>query len=170
MKITHCVTRLREATAIHTRRIARLVAGTSLSLFLCISASAQSGGMGGMGGGTMGAGGMGGGTMMGAGSMGSSSGPGGAKAIGIGVGAVAAGVGVIYLARHHRGPVSGCVTASDDRLTIFDERTGETYILRVGDDDIRAGERVKLKGKRLKDERGALSFDVKKVTDLGSCR
>lgn len=113
---------------------------------------------------------MGGGGTMGVGSMGSSPASGSAKAIGIGVGATAAALSVVYLIRHHRGPVNGCVTASDDRLTIFDEKTGETYILRVGDDDIRAGERVELKGKRSKDERGVLSFDVKKVTDLGSCR
>ena len=93
------------------------------------------------------------------------------KAIGIGIGAAAAAVGAVYLIRHHRGPVNGCVTTtSDDRLTILDEKTGETYALRASDVDIRAGERVELKGKRFRDETGVESFEVRKARDLGACQ
>ena len=99
------------------------------------------------------------------------SGYGNGKAIGIGLGAAAAAVGAVYLIRHHRGPVNGCVTTtSDDRLTILDEKTGETYTLRASDVGVRGGERVELKGKRFRDEKGVESFEVRKAKDLGACR
>jgi hypothetical protein len=50
-----------------------------------------------------------------------SNGCGSGKAIGIGVGA-AAGSGVLFLALHHRGTVSGCVQPAEDGLRLVDEK------------------------------------------------
>lgn len=158
MKTNECVIRLLVL-------MARCAAGVSLILLLGIPLCAQYGGMGG----GMGGGATGGGTM----GTSSASGPGygaNGKAIGIGVGAAVAAIGAVYLVRHHQGPVYGCVTVSpDDRLRILDEKTGQTYSLRASDVDIKAGERVELKGKRFRDENGVQGLEVKKVQDLGAC-
>jgi|SRR5215472_11548695 len=157
MNTNHSVIRLQAVTT--------PAAVLSLMLLLGIPTFAQYGGMGG---------GMGGGST-GSGTMGSSSASGpkygaNGKAIGIGIGAAAAAVGAVYLVRHHQGPIYGCVTANpDDRLAILDEKTGQTYSLRAGDVDLKAGERVQLKGKRFRDENGVQSLEVKKVQDLGVC-
>src|SRR5437879_9553714 len=93
------------------------------------------------------------------------------KAIGIGVGAAAAGVGAIYLMTHRASKVTGCTEMADDGLHLTDDKTKRTLALVPGAADIKAGERVELKGKIKKDRGGDQSFLVKTVAkDFGECR
>ena len=138
----------------------------ALSIFLTFVLSGQAfaqygGGGGGMGGGTA------------AGSPGyippkggySSSG----AAIGAGVGA-AAGAGILYLALHHRGVVTGCVRRADDGLSLIDEKKNRSYSILPGSVDLKPGQLVQLKGKKSNDGAGAQTFQAKKlVKDLGAC-
>src|ERR1700737_2916889 len=123
----------------------RLGLGICLGLFLSSSAFAQYPSGGGMGGG---------GTPGTPGYVPPKGGYGSGRAVGIGVGAAAAGAGVLYLALHHRGSVNGCVKAINDRLSLFDEKTGQTYSLLPGSTDVKSGERVELSGRRSKDAEG----------------
>ena len=94
------------------------------------------------------------------------------KAIGLGVGAAAAGAGVLYLTLHHRGSLTGCVEAGDGDapLSLVDDKKHESYSLLPGSSDLKAGERVELRGKRSKDGNGAQTFQVSKVVkNLVNC-
>jgi hypothetical protein len=146
----------RENKTVLIRRFTRMAVGIPLALLLSGSAFAQ------YGGGSMGGGRMGGGS--------ATPSYGGGKAVGIGVGTAAAGAGVLYLALHHRSSVNGCVRAINDRLSLFDEKTGQTYSLLSGSTDVKSGERVELSGKRSKDAEGTQTFQVKRVVkNLGAC-
>ena len=91
------------------------------------------------------------------------------KAIGIGVGA-AAGVGVLFVALHHHGAVTGCVQQTDDGLRLVDEKKNKSYALESGSVDLKAGDRVELKGKKSSGNGGAQMFEPTKVVkSLGSC-
>jgi hypothetical protein len=91
-------------------------------------------------------------------------------AIGAGVGAAAIGVGVIYLMTHRASKISGCVGASDDGLNLTDDRTKKTVMLVPGNTDVKAGDRVELKGKFTKNATGDQRFLVKTVAkDFGEC-
>ena len=105
---------------------------------------------------------------MGGGSTGPSYGHG--KAIGIGIGAAAGGAGLLYLVLHHRDSVDGCISQANDRLSLSDRKTGETYTLLSSNADVKPGQRVEATGKRSKDAEGSPTFEVKKVRDLGACR
>ena len=146
----------------NSRRLTRQVVRLAVVLLLAATAYAQYGGGGGTGGTT--------GTT---GTTGTSSTPsyGHGKAIGIGVGAAAAGVGAIYLMTHRASKVTGCVETADDGLHLTDDKTKRTLALVPGASDIKAGERVELKGKIKKDRGGDQSFLVKTVAkDFGECR
>lgn len=92
------------------------------------------------------------------------------KAIGIGVGAAVAGAGAIYLLTHRSSKVTGCVQTADDGLHLTDDKTNRTLALVLGKTDVKAGERVELKGKIKKNAAGEQNFLVKAVDkDLGSC-
>jgi len=139
------------------RNLLRIALGLALALLVASQAAAQYGGGGGTGG-------MGGGTT----GTGYSSGSAG-KAAGIGAGA-AAGAGVLFLALHHRGYVTGCVQPAEDGLRLVDEKKNQSYTLVPGDVFLKAGQRVELKGQKLKNDSGAQTFEAKKlVKDLGSC-
>jgi hypothetical protein len=91
--------------------------------------------------------------------------------IAIGAGA-AAGVAVAYLAlRAHRTMV-GCIEPSADGKKLMNEKDKNTYALVASNDvALDAGERVALRGKKIKDDSGKLSFQVNKlVKDYGSCK
>jgi hypothetical protein len=94
------------------------------------------------------------------------------KKVAAGVGAAAAGAGVLYLTLHHRGSLTGCVQNSDSDapLTLVDDKNHQTYSLQPGNADLRPGQRVQLQGKRSKDRKGAQIFQVSKVAkNLGEC-
>src|SRR6266852_7387990 len=138
----------------------RITLGICVTAFLASSALAQYGGGGGTGMGT------------GAGTPGyvpPKNGYGSGKAIGIGVGAAAAGAGVLFLALHHRGGVTGCVQKTDDGLRLVDEKKNKSYALEAGNVDLKAGDRVELKGKKSSANGGAQMFaPTKMVKKLGS--
>ena len=141
-------------------RLTRQVIRFAVILLLSATAYAQYGG----GGGTVG-------TPGAPGTAGTSSTPsyGHGKAIGIGVGAAAAGVVTIYLLTH-RAKVTGCVERADDGLHLTDDKTKKTLALVPGPADIKSGERVELKGKIRKNAAGDQSFLVKTVgKDFGEC-
>ena len=92
------------------------------------------------------------------------------KAIGIGVGAAAAGAGVLFLALHHHGAVTGCVRQTDDGLRLVDEKKNKSYALEPGSVDVKAGDRVELKGKKSTANGGSAMFEpTKLVKSMGSC-
>jgi len=145
-----------------TKGFLRLALSLSLVLLAAAQASAQYGG-GGMTGGT--------GTPGTPGYVAPSSGYGSGKAIGIGVGAAAGGAGVLFLALHHRGVVSGCVQPADDGLRLVDEKNKKSYVLAANALILKPGQHVELKGQKSKNESGAQTFEAKKlVKDLGSCQ
>src|SRR6266852_7928462 len=143
------------------RQALRIAMGICVTAFLASSALAQYGGGGGTGMGT------------GAGTPGyvpPKNGYGSGKAIGIGVGAAAAGAGVLFLALHHRGGVTGCVQKTDDGLRLVDEKKNKSYALEAGNVDLKAGDRVELKGKKSSGDGGAQMFaPTKVVKHLGRC-
>jgi len=142
-----------------TKDLLRLALSLSLVLLAAAQASAQYGGMAG-GSGTPGT----------PGYVAPSSGYGSGKAIGIGVGAAAGGAGVLFLAFHHRGVVSGCVQPADDGLRLVDEKNKKSYVLATHALILKPGQRVELKGQKSKNESGAQTFEAKKlVKDVGSC-
>ena len=142
--------------------LGRLAIALSALLLLCGGDSAQYGGATGTG------------TTTGTGTGTSPSNPSygsNGKAIGIGVGAAAGGAAALYLALHHRSSVGGCVSEANDRLSFTEAKTGKTYALMSDSADVKAGERVELRGKKSINAEGAPTFEVKKVVkDLGSCR
>jgi len=141
-----------------TKGFLRLALSLSLVLLAAAQASAQYGG--GMGTGTPGT----------PGYVAPSSGYGSGKAIGIGVGAAAGGAGVLFLALHHRGVVSGCVQPVDDGLRLVDEKNKKSYVLATNALILKPGQHVELKGQKSKNESGAQTFEAKKlVKDVGSC-
>jgi hypothetical protein len=141
----------------------RLALSLSFVLVAAAQASAQyGGGGGGMAGAT--------GTPGSPGYVAPSSGYGSGKAIGIGVGAAAGGAGVLFLALHHRGVVSGCVQPADDGLRLVDEKNRKSYVLAANALILKPGQHVELKGQKSKNESGAQTFEAKKlVKDLGTC-
>jgi hypothetical protein len=143
-----------------TKGFLRLALSLSLVLLAAAQASAQYGG--GMTGGT--------GTPGTPGYVAPSGGYGSGKAIGIGVGAAAGGAGVLFLALHHRGMVSGCVQPADDGLRLVDEKNKKSYVLATNALILKPGQHVELRGQKSKNESGAQIFEAKKlVKDLGSC-
>lgn len=87
---------------------------------------------------------------------------------GIAVGAaVAAGVGIAYLALHKTSMV-GCVEQSADGLELANDKNKVTYKLESGGQDLVAGHRVHVSGKKLKGV-GSQAFQVKGFKDLGPC-
>jgi hypothetical protein len=143
----------------NSRRLTRRVIRLAVILLLAATAYAQYGG----GGGTTGT----------SGTTGASTTPsyGHGKAIGIGVGAAAAGVSAIYLMTHRASKVTGCTEMADDGLHLTNDKTKRTLALVPGAADIKAGERVELKGKIKKNRAGDQSFLVKTVAkDFGECR
>jgi hypothetical protein len=129
-----------------------LTKGILLTLFLSAPAFAQYGGGGSVGGGS------------------TAPNYGSGKAIGAGIGAAAAGAAVLYLTLHHGASLTGCVQGGGDGLSLVDEKTHQTHVLLPGSTDLKPGERVELKGKKLKDDNGTHTFQVDRVVKkLGSC-
>ena len=140
-----------------TKNFLRFALGFSFALLVGSQAAGQYGG---------------GGDTMGGGTPGYTPPKGGyssAKGAGIGAGA-AAGAGVLFLALHHRGYVTGCIQPADDGLRLLDEKKNESYTLVPGEVYLKAGQRVELKGQKSKNDSGTRTFEPKKlVKDLGTC-
>jgi hypothetical protein len=83
----------------------------------------------------------------------------------------AIGVGIYFLVRQPPS-INGCTTSSADGLILQNEGDQQTYSL-IGDTaGIKAGDRVKVSGKKKKkDPSGKREFLVEKVSkDYGSCK
>jgi hypothetical protein len=84
--------------------------------------------------------------------------------------AVAVIVIVIYHETHKHHKITGCVSSGADRLSVVNEKDNKVYILSGESGSLRAGERVTLKGRKLKDSSGAPGFRVEKLErDYGAC-
>ncbi len=82
---------------------------------------------------------------------------------------VAIGVGITLAVRHHPS-ITGCTAANGDSLTLLSEDDRQTYALSGDIAAIKAGERVRLSGKKRSDHSGNHSFEVLKVSkDYGAC-
>jgi hypothetical protein len=84
----------------------------------------------------------------------------------------ALGVGIYFIVRLPPS-ISGCATSSPDGFSLQNERDQQTYTL-IGDtSEIKAGDRVKVSGKkkRKKDPSGKRDFLVEKLKkDYGACK
>jgi hypothetical protein len=100
-------------------------------------------------------------------------GPSNGEIVGIIVGAVAAitVVGILIYREAHKHPsITGCVATGADGLNLKNEKDKEIYTLSGDSTALRAGERVTLKGKKIKDSGGKPSFQVERLTkDHGTC-
>jgi len=85
-----------------------------------------------------------------------------------GVMGAAAGGGLVYWRMHHRARLQGWVGGDGD--TLVNEKDDRTDKLTSNQETLKPGERVELKGKKIKDESGELAFEVHKMTKyLGTC-
>ena len=84
-------------------------------------------------------------------------------------------VGVIF-AIHHRNMefVSGCAASGPDGLALQNEGDQKTFLLLGKTADVKPGDRVRVKGKRVKATKGSNSnptFQVEKLAnDYGACK
>ena len=104
---------------------------------------------------------------------GGSIGPSKGEIVGI-IAGVAAGLAVVgvlvYRESHRRSSITGCVVNGADGLTMQNERDKKVYALPPGAVELKAGERVTIRGKKRKDSNGKLSLQVETLTkDFGSC-
>ena len=106
-------------------------------------------------------------------SGGGSIGPSKGEIIGI-IAGIAAGLTVVgflvYHETHKRSSITGCVVSGSEGLTLQNERDKKVYALPPGAVELKAGERVTIRGKKRKDSGGMLSLQVETLTkDFGSC-
>lgn len=90
---------------------------------------------------------------------------------GIAIGAAAAaGVGIAYLVLRNRGAMTGCVEESSNGTRLVNEKDNKTYSLNASGLNLKVGDRVKLRGKKLKASSSGQAFEASKlVKDYGSC-
>ncbi|HLZ41747.1 MAG TPA: hypothetical protein VKQ11_12340 [Candidatus Sulfotelmatobacter sp.] len=96
-------------------------------------------------------------------------GPSNGEIAAIGIGAIAAIGVVVYLVIPKHPTIEGCVESVEgtSRITAADHKT---YVLVPGDVTVANGRRLKVKGKKHKDEAGNRQFTVNKlVEDKGPC-
>jgi hypothetical protein len=100
-------------------------------------------------------------------------GPSNGEIVGIIAGAAAAVtvVGILIYREAHKHPsITGCVATGADGLNLRNEKDKEIYTLSGNSTVLRAGERVKLQGKKMKNSEGKHSFQVERLTkDYGTC-
>jgi hypothetical protein len=100
-------------------------------------------------------------------------GPSNGEIVGIIAGAVAAVtvVGILIYREGHRHPfITGCVASGADSLNLKNEKDKQVYALSGNSTVLKVGERVKLRGKKMKDPGGKPSFQVERLTkDYGTC-
>jgi hypothetical protein len=90
--------------------------------------------------------------------------------VGIAAAGVAIGVGAYYLLR--KASITGCAVSNQNGLELRNESDRQTYML-IGDTgDIKAGERIRVKGKKKKkDSSAGRTFLVEKLTrNYGPCK
>jgi hypothetical protein len=84
--------------------------------------------------------------------------------------AVAVIVILIYHETHKHHNITGCISSGADRLSVVNEKDNKVYVLSGDSGSLKAGERVTLNGRQLKDSSGAPGFRVEKLErDYGAC-
>jgi hypothetical protein len=92
-------------------------------------------------------------------------------AIIVGIAVVFVGVGFLVYHETHKHPsITGCIVSGTDGFTLQNEKDKKAYRLSGESAALKAGERVSVKGKKVKDSSGKSSFRVEKLTkDFGTC-
>jgi hypothetical protein len=87
---------------------------------------------------------------------------------------VAVGVLVVFLVihyKHKRSSVTGCVVSAGNAVSVTDEGDKRTYALSGDTGAVKAGQRMKIEGKRQNERNGTSSFEVQKVSKVfGACQ
>jgi hypothetical protein len=98
-------------------------------------------------------------------------GPSKAAIIGAAVG-VGAGITVVVLYFALRNPViTGCVQSANGTSSLTDDKDHRSYVLVDEGSELKAGQRVKLQGKKKKDKQGKITLRVAKIRkDYGACQ
>ena len=87
----------------------------------------------------------------------------------VGVGALI-GVGV-YFAVHHGHSLKGCASTGPGGMQLLNESDQQTYALAGEVDEIKAGDRVRVSGKKQKPTGGGRQFVATKLSkDYGPCK
>ena len=74
------------------------------------------------------------------------------------------------LSHRHKPTIIGCVQSIGGKSSLVDEKDKRTYALTGDHLDLKAGQRMKLKGKKIKARDGDSTFLVKRVDhDYGGC-
>jgi len=93
----------------------------------------------------------------------------GAIAGGIAGGAAVIGL-VLYLALRKAPSITGCVLSVDGEVSLTNEKDHRPYALTGESSDLKAGRRVRLRGKKIQGNDGRFTFRTKKIDhDYGSC-
>lgn len=96
-------------------------------------------------------------------------GPSGAQVAGAIAGVVGTTGLILYLTLH-KPTIIGCVQSIGGKTSLVDEKDKRTYALTGDHLDLKAGQRIKLKGKKIKARDGDSAFLVKRVDhDYGGC-
>ena|ERR1700730_1558474 len=78
---------------------------------------------------------------------------------------------LVYHETHKHPSITGCVASGADGLTLQNEKDKRVYALSGDSAALKAGERVTVKGKKIKNSAGKPSFQVERLTrDFGSCK
>jgi DNA-directed RNA polymerase subunit E'/Rpb7 len=90
--------------------------------------------------------------------------------VGLAAAGVVIGVGTYYLLR--KASIKGCVVATQNDIELRNERDQQTYMLMGDTADIKAGDRVRVKGKKKrKDSSAGRTFLVEKLDrNYGPCK
>ena len=88
---------------------------------------------------------------------------------GIAGGAAVIGL-VLYLTLRKAPSITGCVQSVDGEVSLTDEKDHRPYALTGESHDLKAGRRVRLRGKKIQGNDGRFTFRTKKTDhDYGSC-
>ena len=93
--------------------------------------------------------------------------------IAIGAGAAAGvGIGDLILHNHNHGKIMGCLQPVDNAGTLLDDNKKNIHALINPDAvSLKTGERVELRGRRIHQDSGTLTFEVHRlVKDYGQCQ
>jgi hypothetical protein len=91
-------------------------------------------------------------------------------AIGAGV-AAGAGIGYLVLRNHNRSKVTGCVQSADRAGSLLDDNRKTHALINPAGVPLQTGERVALRGKRIRQSSGTFAFEVQGlIKDYGPCQ
>ncbi len=88
------------------------------------------------------------------------------------IAAAGAAIGIgVYYAFHHSHSIRGCVVTGSNGLQLQNEGDQRTFLLQGITANVKSGNRVSVKGKKVKDGSGEPTFLVEKLAkDFGKCK